>query len=208
MTQLSEYLKTTQKTEATINPESLKKIREKVHHPHNVRATHALFGLMTEVGELTDEFKKHIYYDKELYICHVKEEIGDIFYYLAVLLNTFNMNPEQVLTSNIEKLKQRYPEGFTEKDAVKRMDKVDKKAEEPLDESKIPQKLRSEKCSIKNCCTQIQLDHPLYKPYYILFEDQPYILCTKHFELFDVENNEELTEIYTNEEIEDLLKDA
>lgn len=49
---------------------------------HNFR--HATFGLVTEVGELVDSFKRHYFYGLELDTRNVKEEIGDILWYVAL----------------------------------------------------------------------------------------------------------------------------
>jgi NTP pyrophosphatase (non-canonical NTP hydrolase) len=48
---------------------------------------HAFLGLSSEVGELTDAYKKVIGYGKKLDTTNVLEEIGDISYFLARVLD-------------------------------------------------------------------------------------------------------------------------
>lgn len=45
---------------------------------------HAGSGLFTEVGELIDQFKRERFYKKELDLVHLKEELGDVYWYFAV----------------------------------------------------------------------------------------------------------------------------
>lgn len=48
---------------------------------------HGGMGLLTEVGELYDAYKRHIFYRKDLDMINLKEEIGDILWYLAISLD-------------------------------------------------------------------------------------------------------------------------
>lgn len=75
---------------------------------------HMLFGLSTEVGELTDVFKKFIAYGKEIDAVNVVEELGDIMYYVASFCRIYGVPLSEVLSRNIAKLETRYPEKFTE----------------------------------------------------------------------------------------------
>jgi len=87
------------------------------------RITHWLFGLNTELGELTDIFKKKWFYQKPATDSTPTEEIGDLLYYLAALANELGITLEDAATRNIAKLKKRYPNGFTMADARARKDK-------------------------------------------------------------------------------------
>lgn len=84
---------------------------------------HAVTGLVTEVGEIADALKKHVFYGKELDTLNLKEEAGDLFWYLALYCNALGLSMEEVMQENIDKLQKRYPEKFTEQDAVERKDK-------------------------------------------------------------------------------------
>jgi len=81
---------------------------------------HMLFGMMTELGELVDSYKKHYAYGKELDMINVMEEMGDIMWYWANMCNITGINAEASLQINIDKLKARYPEKFNEELAVNR----------------------------------------------------------------------------------------
>lgn len=85
-----------------------------------VREVHAVFGLQTEVGELVDRFKREIFYGKEPDRTNVKEEIGDVLWYISLLLDCFGLTYEEVMEANIAKLAKRYPDKFNSKDAVNR----------------------------------------------------------------------------------------
>lgn len=84
------------------------------------RLLHAGIGLTTESGEFLDALKKHIFYGKELDRVNLKEEIGDLFWYLAIACDELGVEFEPIMERNIEKLKARYGEKFSEDRANKR----------------------------------------------------------------------------------------
>lgn len=73
---------------------------------------HMIFGMMTELGELVDSYKKHYAYGKQLDEVNVMEELGDIMWYWAGLCTITGINPSYALITNIDKLSARYPEFF------------------------------------------------------------------------------------------------
>lgn len=81
---------------------------------------HASMGLVTESAEFQDMVKKHVFYGKTLDEVNLKEEIGDILWYCAIALEALGTNFETVMNTNIEKLKARYPQKFTEDAATNR----------------------------------------------------------------------------------------
>lgn len=90
-----------------------------------MRILHAGIGMSGETGEVLDSLKKSLMYGKDIDIKNLKEECGDILWYMALLLDEIDSDFEEVMDQNIKKLKLRYPEGFTEKDALERKDKID-----------------------------------------------------------------------------------
>lgn len=72
----------------------------------------AALGLSGEVGELNDMLKKWIFHEKQLDAEHLKREIGDIYWYLALMCDSFEFNLDEIMQINVDKLKARYPEGF------------------------------------------------------------------------------------------------
>ena len=102
------------RTEAPSNPDLMRRLTD------NAREIHAFMGLLTEVGELVDAYKKHIFYGKPLDDVNVKEEVGDILWYIAILLDVGGVSFAECMEAVIAKLRVRYPEKFTEQSAIER----------------------------------------------------------------------------------------
>ena len=81
---------------------------------------HMLMGIVTEAGELTDPFKKHLAYGKEIDMVNVKEEVGDLMWYIANFCNINGFDLEEIMATNIAKLQTRYPDKFKPGDAINR----------------------------------------------------------------------------------------
>ncbi len=84
------------------------------------RLLHAGIGLSTESGEFLDALKKHIFYGKELDRVNLAEELGDLFWYMAIVADELGVEFESVMERNIQKLKARYGEKFSEEKAENR----------------------------------------------------------------------------------------
>ena len=85
----------------------------------------ASLGLSGEVGELNDMIKKWIFHKSDMDITHAKKERGDIMWYVACMAKSFGWSLEEIMQLNIDKLKERYPDGFdTEKANNRREDDV------------------------------------------------------------------------------------
>lgn len=82
--------------------------------------THMIFGMVTEVAELADAYKKHWAYGKDLDMVNVKEELGDLLFYISNFAKFNNINLGEIMYTNVEKLKARYPEKFTNENATNR----------------------------------------------------------------------------------------
>jgi len=85
---------------------------------------HMLMGITGEAGELMDAAKKHVIYNKPLDIENVIEELGDIEWYMQGLRAALHIDREDVLLYNIEKLRKRYPDKYTDALAQARLDKA------------------------------------------------------------------------------------
>lgn len=81
-----------------------------------------VMGLCGESGEAIDIVKKHLAQGHELDKEHLIKELGDIAWYLAETAYALDVELEDVLAQNIEKLKKRYPEGFNKEQSINRMD--------------------------------------------------------------------------------------
>ncbi len=73
----------------------------------------ATMGLSGEVGELNDMIKKWIFHKTDMDITHAKKELGDITWYVACMAHSFGWDLDEILQMNIDKLRTRYPDGFS-----------------------------------------------------------------------------------------------
>ena len=80
----------------------------------------SVMGLCGESGEAIDIVKKWLSHGHELDREHLKKELGDIAWYLAEAATALNMDLEEILQANIDKLKKRYPQGFSAADSINR----------------------------------------------------------------------------------------
>ena len=72
-------------------------------------------GICSEGGELLDLVKKIIFQGKEPsdeLRTKIKNELGDVMWYVQQVLITMEWDLEEVLAENTKKLSGRYPEGF------------------------------------------------------------------------------------------------
>jgi NTP pyrophosphatase (non-canonical NTP hydrolase) len=91
---------------------------------YNKNLINCVFGIVGESGEIIDLLKKHLFQSHSLDIKKLKEEIGDLFWYLSELCNIFNFKFKTIQEENIEKLRLRYPDAeFKIEDSIKRRDK-------------------------------------------------------------------------------------
>lgn len=87
-------------------------------------AIHAAVGIAGEAGEVLDALKKVWVYNKELDQENLKEELGDIMFYMQKLCNMYGFSFQSVMQANMSKLAKRYPVGYTDQAAVTRADKA------------------------------------------------------------------------------------
>lgn len=70
-------------------------------------------GLCGESGEVADIVKKFRFQGHDLDFEHIAKELGDIAWYLAVGADAIGYDLETILQMNVDKLKARYPNGFS-----------------------------------------------------------------------------------------------
>lgn len=73
-------------------------------------------GLAGEAGEVSEIIKKWLYHGKYPESSQIRDEMGDVLWYLANLATLMGWSLEAVAESNIDKLKARYPDGFKSAD--------------------------------------------------------------------------------------------
>lgn len=72
-----------------------------------------VMGLGGESGEVLDLMKKHLFHGHPLDREALVKELGDVAWYLAECATALEVPLDIILETNIEKLKRRYPEGFS-----------------------------------------------------------------------------------------------
>ena len=82
--------------------------------------TNSVMGLCGESGEACDIVKKHLFHGHELDREALIKELGDVAWYLAEAAEALDIPLEEVLEKNIEKLKKRYPQGFSSERSINR----------------------------------------------------------------------------------------
>lgn len=93
--------------------------------PEQSNLWHMATGVSGEAGELLDAIKKHVIYQKPLDVENVKEELGDLLFYMSNLMQSVGLSFEEVLQHNVDKLSIRYSSGsYSNKQAQERADKV------------------------------------------------------------------------------------
>ena len=79
-----------------------------------------VMGLCGESGEAIDIVKRHLAQGHELDREHLIKELGDVAWYVAETAFALDVSLEEVCQRNIDKLKARYPEGFSAERSINR----------------------------------------------------------------------------------------
>jgi len=85
-----------------------------------IKLIHAMLGLASESGEITSNILNAIENGNSPDFVNLKEELGDIFWFIALICDTFGWTFEEIQEKNIAKLRTRYPNGFNSYDALNR----------------------------------------------------------------------------------------
>lgn len=93
--------------------------------PEQCNLIHMGLGVSTEANELLDAIKKHVIYQKPLDVGNIKEELGDLLFYMSNLMQSVGLSFDDVLQHNIDKLSVRYASGkYSDTQAQQRADKL------------------------------------------------------------------------------------
>ncbi len=84
------------------------------------RLEHAVYGLVTEAGELLDHLKRVRFYREKIDQNRLIGEAGDLMWYLALLCDELKVDFPGIWRQNIQKLRVRFPKGFSELGALER----------------------------------------------------------------------------------------
>lgn len=99
----------------TINEYQTETLRTAVgmNHPNNDEILlNGVMGLAGESGECVDMIKKYLFQSHELDKAHLAKELGDVSWYIAVAAHAIGYDLETILQMNVDKLRNRYPNGF------------------------------------------------------------------------------------------------
>lgn len=80
----------------------------------NERLVCMALGLAGETGEVVEHIKKMVFQGRELDREKVLNELGDVLWYIGLGLNTLDSSFEDITQRCTEKLRRRYPDGFSE----------------------------------------------------------------------------------------------
>jgi NTP pyrophosphatase (non-canonical NTP hydrolase) len=80
-------------------------------------------GITGEAGDVASCIKKTFAHENKTAEAGIKENLGDTFWYAAMICNFFGWDMDKILEENIEKLEKRYPNGFTIEKAKRNGDK-------------------------------------------------------------------------------------
>lgn len=69
-------------------------------------------GLCGEAGEVIDLVKKHAFQDGRQIRDELRDELGDVLWYIAETASAMGLSMEEIAQYNISKLRRRYPDGF------------------------------------------------------------------------------------------------
>ena len=81
-----------------------------------------VMGLCGEAGEAIDIVKKHLAQGHDLDREALLKELGDVAWYLAETAYALDAELDDVCRRNIDKLRARYPEGFSSEKSINRKD--------------------------------------------------------------------------------------
>ncbi len=69
-------------------------------------------GLAGEAGEVADSLKKMLFPGHPHDTDAVRDELGDVMWYVMFLCDTLGLTLDEVLIGNVEKRRRRYPNGW------------------------------------------------------------------------------------------------
>ena len=112
----NDYVELAARTDAPLTAELIHRLT----NPLVIELLHATLGMVTEAAELADMLKKHIYANKPLDLVNVAEEAGDELWYVAKAIRALRSDMADIMTMNLDKLRLRYPDKFSEQHSAER----------------------------------------------------------------------------------------
>ena len=72
-----------------------------------------VIGLAGEAGEVCELIKKGVFHDHGVDRSSLAKELGDVLWYVAALATEYGLSLHDIAEANIEKLRTRYPDGYS-----------------------------------------------------------------------------------------------
>ena len=86
------------------------------------RLVDAAAGLSEEAGEVLGLVRKHLFMGHSLDRGRLRRELGDALWCLAAVATTLGVTLDDVASSNLDKLRRRYPGGYSDEASRARPD--------------------------------------------------------------------------------------
>ena len=92
-----------------------------INHDMNLleQEHHALHGMVGEIGELHSIYQKTCQ-GHDFDYAHAKKELGDLLWFIAEYCTAMSWDLDEVMQLNINKLRERYPDGFSSYNSLHR----------------------------------------------------------------------------------------
>ncbi len=100
--------------------QDLASVTEKYYGDFDKRLTSHTLGIAGEAGEVANYVKKAIFHEHGIDAEKMKDELGDVLWYVALIAETMSLELNDIAEHNIAKLKARYPEGFSVDKSINR----------------------------------------------------------------------------------------
>jgi hypothetical protein len=95
-------------------------IADRLRNPKTIRLLHAAIGFATEAAETLKALHDYIYTEEGLDVVNLVEEKGDRFWYEAIEADALGVTFEDAMRINNHKLRTRFPDKFTQDQALTR----------------------------------------------------------------------------------------
>lgn len=82
----------------------------------------AALGLAGEAGEFANLVKKRVAHGHDISPAELADELGDVLWYIAEAATTCGIRLGNLAQQNVEKLRRRYPDGFSQERSRNRME--------------------------------------------------------------------------------------
>jgi NTP pyrophosphatase (non-canonical NTP hydrolase) len=103
-----------------MNLNTYQELASRTANEHDGELVNYGLGIAGESGEVADIIKKHMVHGHDLNKQELLKELGDVLWYVSNIARISGLPLELVAQTNINKLKRRYPEGFSTERSVNR----------------------------------------------------------------------------------------